>query len=88
MVEEKKQTGNGQTDDAAAVEAEGEEAEVEANGREQEQADEAQAQEVPDEITGLLQENERLKMEVRRAVTKRYGQLRNWIISENGPPAT
>ena len=70
MVEEKKQTGNGQADDAAAVEAEGEEVEAEANGREQEQADEAQAQEVPDEITGLLQENERLKMEVQESSDK------------------
>ena len=70
MVEEKKQTGNGQADDAAVVEAEGEEVEAEANGREQEQADEAQAQEVPDEITGLLQENERLKMEVQESSDK------------------
>lgn len=67
MVEEKKQTGNGQADATAVAEAEGEEVEVEANG--QEQADEAQAQ-VPDEITGLLQENERLKMEIQESSDK------------------
>ena len=69
MGEEKKQTGNGQADDAAAVEAESEDVEVEANGREQEQADETQSQ-LPDEITGLLQENERLKMEVQESSDK------------------
>ncbi len=67
MVEEKKQTGNGQADATAVAEAEGEEVEVEANG--QEQAHEAQAQ-VPDEITGLLQENERLKMEIQESSDK------------------
>ena len=67
MVEEKKQAGNGQADATAVAAADGEEAEVEAN--DQEQADEAQAQ-VADEITGLLQENERLKMEIRESSDK------------------
>ena len=67
MVEEKKQAGNGQADATAVMEAEGEEVEVEANG--QEQAAEAQAQ-APDEITGLLQENERLKMAVQESSDK------------------
>ena len=67
MVEEKKQAGNGQADDTAVAAADGEEAEVEAN--DQEQADEAQAQ-VVDELTGLLQENERLKMEVQESSDK------------------
>ena len=69
MVEEKKQTGNGQADDTTVVEAEAEEVEVEANSQEQEPADEAQAQ-VGDEIPGLLQEIERLKMEVQESSDK------------------
>ena len=69
MVEEKKQTGNGQADDTTVVEAEAEEVEVEANSQEQEPADEAQAQ-VADEIPGLLQEIERLKMELQESSDK------------------
>ena len=67
MVEEKKQAGNGQADDIAAVEAENEE--IEATDQEQEEADEAKGQ-VPDEVAGLLQENERLKMEVQESSDK------------------
>ena len=69
MVEEKKQAGNGQADDIAAVEAENEEIEIEATDQEQEGADEAKGQ-VPDEVAGLLQENERLKMEVQESSDK------------------
>ena len=69
MVEEKKQAGNGQADDIAAVEAENEEIEIEATDQEQEEADEAKGQ-VPDEVAGLLQENERLKMEVQESSDK------------------
>ena len=69
MVEEKKQAGNGQADDIAAVEAENEEIEIEATDQEQEEADEAKGQ-VPDEVAELLQENERLKMEVQESSDK------------------
>lgn len=69
MVEEKKQAGNGQADDIAAVEAENEEVEIEAADQEQEEADDAKGQ-VPDEVAGLLQENERLKMEVQESSDK------------------
>ena len=69
MVEEKKQAGNGQADDIAAVEAENEEIEIEATDQEQEEADEAKGR-VPDEVAGLLQENERLKMEVQESSDK------------------
>ena len=69
MVEEKKQAGNGQADDIAAVEAENEEVEIEATDQEQEEADDANGQ-VPDEVAELLQENERLKMEVQESSDK------------------
>lgn len=69
MVEEKKQAGNGQADDIAAVEAENEEVEIEAADQEQEETDDAKGQ-VPDEVAGLLQENERLKMEVQESSDK------------------
>ena len=69
MVEEKKQAGNGQADDIAAVEAENEEVKIEAADQEQEEADDAKGQ-VPDEVAGLLQENERLKMEVQESADK------------------
>lgn len=69
MVEEKKQAGNGEADDIAAVEAENEEVEIEAADQEQEKADDAKGQ-VPGEVAGLLQENERLKMEVQESSDK------------------
>ena len=73
MVEEKKQTANGggtgEVENSTAVEANAEEAEVEASTRGQEEADDRQ-HEVSDEVADLLQENERLKLEVRENIDK------------------
>ena len=73
MVEEKKQTANGggtgEVENSTAVEANAEEAEVEASTRGQEEVDDRQ-HEVPDEVADLLQENERLKLEVRENIDK------------------
>ena len=73
MVEEKQQAGNGkaagEVEDSAAVAAETEAAEVEAGTGEQEQAD-GREQTDPDEVAGLMQENERLKIEAQESIDK------------------
>jgi len=73
MAEEKKHAGNGAepapTEDSSANQAHAEDNEVEAEVQGPEEADEGQ-EKVPEEDTGLLQENERLKMEVRESVDK------------------
>lgn len=61
--------GTGEAENSPAVEAYDEEVEVEAGTREQEQVDDPE-QAVPDEITDLSQENERLKLEVRESIDK------------------
>ena len=73
MVEEKKQAGNGAeaapTEDSSADQAHAEDNEAESVAQGPEDADEGQ-EKVSEEITDLLQENERLKMEVRDSVDK------------------
>lgn len=73
MAEEKKHAGNGaepvSTEDSSADQAHAEDNEVEAEVQGPEEADEGQ-EKVPEEDTDLLQENERLKMEVRESVDK------------------
>lgn len=73
MVEEKKQAGNGAeaapTEDSSADQAQAEDNETESVARGPEEADEGQ-EKVSEEFTDLLQENERLKMEVRESVDK------------------
>ena len=61
--------GTGEAENSPAVEAYDEEVEVEAGTREPEQVDDPE-QAVPDEITDLSQENERLKLEVRESIDK------------------
>ena len=73
MVEEKKHAGNGAepvpTDESSADQAHAEDNEVEAEVQGPEEADEGR-EKVSEEVTDLLQENERLKMEVRESVDK------------------
>ena len=73
MVEEKQQAGNGkgaaEVEGPAVTEAETEAAEVEAGTGGQEQAD-GREQTVPDEVAGLMQENERLKIEAQENIDK------------------
>ena len=73
MVEEKQQAGNGkdagEVEDSAAVAAETEAAEVEAGSGGQEQAD-GREQTDPDEVAGLMQEHERLKIEAQESIDK------------------
>ena len=73
MVEEKQQAGNGkdagEVEDSAAVEAETEAAEVEAGTGGQEEVA-GREQTVPDEVAGLMQENERLKIEAQESIDK------------------
>ena len=73
MVEENQQAGNGkdagEVEDSAAVAAETEAAEVEAGTGGQEQAD-GREQTDPDEVAGLMQEHERLKIEAQESIDK------------------
>ena len=73
MVEEKQQAGNGkdaaEVDEAAAVEAETEVAEDEAVTGAQEEANGSEDT-VTDEVAGLMQENERLKIEAQENIDK------------------
>ena len=73
MVEEKQQAGNGkdagEVEDSAAVEAETEAAKVEAGTGGQEEVA-GREQTVPDEVAGLMQENERLKIEAQESIDK------------------
>lgn len=73
MAEEKKHAENGaepvSTEDSSADQAHAEDNEVEAEVQGPEEADEGQ-EKVLEEATDLLQENERLKMEVRESVDK------------------
>ena len=73
MVEEKQQAGNGkdaaEVEEAAAVEAETEVAEDEGETGAEEEAN-AREQTVPDEVAGLMQENERLKIEAQESIDK------------------
>lgn len=68
MVEEKKQAGNGEVEDITEVNGDAEEVEVQATEQEQEEAEEQDN--TPDDVTELLQENERLKIEVRESIDK------------------
>ena len=73
MAEEKKHAGNGAepvpTEESSADQAHAEDNEVESVAQGPEEADEGQ-EKVPEEDTDLLQENERLKMEVGESVDK------------------
>jgi len=73
MVEEKQQAGNGkdaaEVEEAAAVEAETEVAEDEAVTGAQEEANGSEDT-VTDEVAGLMQENERLKIEAQENIDK------------------
>ena len=73
MVEENQQADNGkdagEVEDSAAVAAETEAAEVEAGTGGQEQAD-GREQTDPDEVAGLMQEHERLKIEAQESIDK------------------
>ena len=73
MAEEKKHAGNGvepaPTEESSAEQAQAEDNEVESVTQGPEEADEGQ-EKVSEEATDLLQENERLKMEVRESVDK------------------
>ena len=73
MAEEKKHAGNGAdpvpAEDSPADQAHAEDNEIESVAQGPEEADEGQ-EKVPEEATDLLQENERLKMEVRESVDK------------------
>ena len=68
MVEEKKQAGNGEVEDITAINGDAEEAEAKATEQEQEETEEQDN--APGEVSGLLQENERLKIEVRDSIDK------------------
>ena len=73
MIEEKKQAvngeGTGEAEKSAAAETDAEDLEVEATTLAQEEVDERQDA-TTDEVAGLLQENERLKMEVQESSDK------------------
>lgn len=73
MVDEKKQAvngeGTGEAEKSAAAETDAEDVEVEATTLAQEEVDERQ-EATTDQVTGLLQEIERLKMEVQESSDK------------------
>ena len=64
----KKQAGNGEVEDITEVNGDAEEVEVQVTEQVQEQAEEQDN--TPDDVSGLLQENERLKIEVQDSIDK------------------